>query len=272
MRGARATIVMLVFNQLEVTRACFDSLADTAEPFELIVVDNGSTDGTSAFLESFRPPYPFRFERNAENQPIIATFNRAWRLATTEFVCLMHNDTEMLDRFWLSRLLAALAEPRAGLAGLYGAKRFRTDGRAVGRTIVHSLVEGPTVRSPWEEVVFVDAVCMCIRRDLLERVGGLDEAYGFYHGLDRDLSFAVQEAGYRCFVVHAPFRHRGGATWSRGFADVPALAQAELRARTAVFDRFLAKYGHRLPADARTRGRRLADWVRTRLGRAGASG
>jgi len=262
--------VMSVFNGLEVTRACLDSLADTTEPFELVVVDNGSTDGTAAFLAGFHPPYPFHPERNAENRPVIATLNGAWRRATTEFVCMLHNDTEMLDRFWLSRLLAALAEPRAGLAGLYGAKRFRKNGRAVGRTIVHSLAEGPTVRPPWEEVVFVDSVCMCARRDLLERVGGFDEAYGFYHGLDRDLSFAVRESGYRCFVVHAPFRHHGGATRARSFGEAPDRARADLHARAAVFERFVAKYGHRLPADARPPRRRLTDWVRAKLCRTGA--
>jgi glycosyltransferase involved in cell wall biosynthesis len=216
MTVARVTIVMSVFNGLELTRACLDSLAGGVEPFELVVVDNGSTDGTAGFLASRRPPYPLHLDRNAENRPVIATLNRAWRRATTEFVCVLHNDTEMLDRFWLSRLLAVLAEPRAGLAGLYGAKRLRKNGRAVGRTIVHSLAEGPTVRPPWEEVVFVDSVCMCAR------------------------------------------------------GEAPEGARADLRARAAVFERFIAKYGHRLPADARPQRRRVVDWVRATLHRTGA--
>ena len=113
---------------------------------------------------------------------MIAALNRAWRLTDTEFVCLIHNDTEMVEPAWLSRLLAALAEPQAGLAGLYGAKRLRASGRLVGRTIVHSLLPQPTVKAPWEDVAFVDAVCLCLSRRLLEAVGGLDEGYGFYHG------------------------------------------------------------------------------------------
>ena len=264
----RVTIVMSVFNSLDLTRACLDSLGRTTEPFELIVVDNGSTDGTPAFLEEFAPPYPFLRERNAENRSVIATLNRAWRRATTEFVCMLHNDTEMLDLAWLSRLLRVLAEPRAGLAGLYGAKRFRKNGRAVGRTIVHSLAEGPIVRAPWEEVFFVDSVCMCLRRALLEQVGGFDEGYGFYHGLDRDLSFAVREAGYRCFVVRAPFLHRGGATRTRAFDE--SREREDVRVRAAVIDRFVGKYGHRLPADARSPRERLADWLRAKLVPAGA--
>ena len=109
-------------------------------------MDNGSSDGTREFFERFAYPYPLTFTRNPTNDNVIATLNRAWRLADTEFVCLLHNDTEMVEPAWLSRLLAALAEPGAGLAGLYGAKRLRADGRLVGRTIVHSLLPRPTVR------------------------------------------------------------------------------------------------------------------------------
>ena len=93
---------------------------------------------------------------------------------------MLHNDTEMLEPEWLSRLLAALHEPDVGLSGLYGVKRLRRSGRFVGRTIVHSLAHGPTVRPPWEDVAVIDAVCMCLSRELIESVGGLDEQYGFF--------------------------------------------------------------------------------------------
>jgi len=177
--GARVTIAMSVFNQLALTRACLESLRATTEPFRLVVIDNGSTDDTARVFERFEYPYPLRFERNGENRPVIATLNRAWRLAETDYVCVLHNDTELVEPEWLARLVAALAEPGAGLAGLYGVKRLRRSGRYVGRTIVHSLAEGPTVRPPWEEVAVVDSVCMCLSRALLEEVGGFDEGYGF---------------------------------------------------------------------------------------------
>ncbi len=102
----RVTLVMSVFNQLALTRACFESLRASREPFRLVVIDNGSTDGTAEFFARFPYPYPLRFERNAANQSVLATYNRAWRLADTEFICLLHNDTEMLEPGWLERLLA----------------------------------------------------------------------------------------------------------------------------------------------------------------------
>ncbi len=266
---ARVSLVMCVHDQLALTRACLDSLRATTEPFELVLLDNGSTDGTRAFFERFAYAFPLHYRRSEENEPVIAQLNRGWRLAGTDVVCLLHNDTEMLDPGWLGRLLAALAEPAVGLAGLYGAKRVRRDGRLVGRTIVHSLAERPTVRPPWEEVAFVDAVCLCLPRDLLEAVGGLDEGYGFLHGLDRELSFAVRERGRRCVVVHAPFHHLGGGTRTRDFAANPEREQQDRVARDRAFARFTARWRHRLPADVRPLSRRLGDWGRDKLGLGG---
>jgi GT2 family glycosyltransferase len=256
---------MCVFNGLEDTRRCLDSLRATTEPFRLVVMDNGSTDGTREFFERGAYPFPLAYARSQANDGVIAALNRAWRLADTEVLCFLHNDTEMVEPGWLARLLAALSEPGAGLAGLYGAKRLRADGRAVGRTIVHSLAPTPTVSAPWEDVAFVDSVCMCLRRDLMEAIGGFDEGYGFYHGHDRDLSLAVRERGRRCLVVHAPFRHHGGATRTREFAADPERAPRDLALRDAALARFARKYGHRLPCDVRSVRARVGEWMRARL-------
>ena len=258
--GARVTIAMSVFNQLALTRACLESLRATTEPFRLVVIDNGSTDDTARVFERFEYPYPLRFERNGENRPVIATLNRAWRLAETDYVCVLHNDTELVEPEWLARLVAALAEPGAGLAGLYGVKRLRRSGRYVGRTIVHSLAEGPTVRPPWEEVAVVDSVCMCLPRALLEEVGGFDEGYGFYHGLDRDLSFAVRERGRRCLVVRAPFVHHGGANEQVMLMveQIGTPAKAEAWIRKALADKVrVMGFGHRVYRVADPRARHL---------------
>jgi GT2 family glycosyltransferase len=262
----RVTLVMSVYNQLELTRACMERLARTTEPFRLVVIDNGSSDGTPGFFGDFPHPYPLRFERNPTNMSVIATLNRAWRLAETDYLCFLHNDTEMVEPEWLARLLSAVTAPDVGLAGLYGIKRLRRNGRYVGRTIVHSLAEGPTVRRPWEEVAVVDSVVMCLSRRLMEAVGGFDEGYGFYHGLDRDLSFAVRERGHRCVVVHAPFVHRGGATRTREFRAEPARERADLTLRRAVLERFVDKYRHRLPCDVRPVGERASAFLREKLG------
>src|SRR5207244_7100035 len=62
------------------TRACFESLRASREPFRLVVIDNGSTDGTAEFFARFPYPYPLRFERNAANQSVLATDRKSTRL------------------------------------------------------------------------------------------------------------------------------------------------------------------------------------------------
>src|SRR5688500_6623859 len=201
---------MVVHGGLAVTRACLDSLRATTEPFVLAVVDNGSPDETPRLFRDFPYPFPLSYHRNPGNASVLAAYNQAWRLADTEYACLIHHDTETPEPAWLARLLAPHALLEAGLTGLYGARRVRRDGRYAGRSIVHSLAEGPTVRAPHEEVAVVDGVCLCLRRRLLEEVGGIDEEYGFFHGYDRDLSFAVRETGRRGVSVRAPVRAAGG--------------------------------------------------------------
>jgi GT2 family glycosyltransferase len=86
-------------------------------------------------------------------------------------------------------------------------------------------------------------------------VGGFDEGYGFLHGYDRDLSFAVREAGWRCAVVDAPFVHHGGGT--RTGAGAPFRSDEDLQQRRAALRRFATKWRHRLPSDVRTPWRRV---------------
>jgi GT2 family glycosyltransferase len=257
----RVTVAMVVHGALAATRACLESLRGTTEPFVLAVVDNGSPDDTPRFFREFSYPFPLRYQRNPDNASVLVAYNQAWRLAATEFVCLIHNDTEMPEPAWLERLLAPHELPGTGLTGLYGAKRVRRDGRFAGKSIVHSLADGPTVRAPYEEVAIVDGVCLCLRRQLLEEVGGFDEGYGFFHGYDRDLSFTIRETGRRCLVVRAPFRHAGGATRTREFDARPDVGSRDLESRRSATARFARKFAHRLPCDVRSIRTRLADWV-----------
>jgi len=248
--------VLVVWNQLGLTRACLESLRASTTPFELCVIDNGSTDGTAEWFDAFPHPLRLTYHRNDRNVGLIAALNQAARLVKSEVLCFLHNDTEMRDARWLERLLAALASSRRfGLVGLYGARRLRRDGRYVGRTIVHALEGRETLDEDVMEVAVVDGVCLCLRRELLEEVGGFDEGYGFFHGYDRDLSLAVREAGWRCAVVHAPFVHRGGGT--RTGAGAPFRSDEDMEQRRAALRRFATKWRHRLPSDVRGRWRRV---------------
>jgi len=99
----------------------------------------------------------------------------------------------------------------------------------------------------------------------MRSIGGLDEGYGFYHGIDRDLSLAVVDRGLRCLIVHAPFWHHGGKTRTRGFDADPSLERADRARRDSALIRFAGKYRHRLPCDVRPPRERVRDWFKARM-------
>jgi GT2 family glycosyltransferase len=253
-------VVLVVHEHLALTRACVASLRAGPTPFELCVVDNASTDGTEAWARGAGAAA--RYLRNPDNVGLIRALNQGAALARGRVLCFLHNDTEMQTPDGLGRLAAALEDPRVGLAGLYGARRVRRDGRYAGRSIVTSLSGLGRLGAPTVEVAGVDGVCLALRRETFEAVGGFDEGYGFFHGYDRDLSFAVRERGLRCVVVDAPFRHHGGGT--RTGAGAPRAPERDLAERREALGRFARKWRHRLPADVRGPAARLGDWLRRR--------
>src|SRR3972149_1338974 len=76
---SRVSLVMAVFNQLSLTRACLESLRPTTVTFDLVVVDNGSTDGTAEFLRAFPYPFSFRAPPNQGNLGLIRALNQGGR-------------------------------------------------------------------------------------------------------------------------------------------------------------------------------------------------
>jgi GT2 family glycosyltransferase len=261
------SVVLVVHNQLDLTLTCLETLRQTTRHFELCVVDNASSDGTRSYFGSWSGEPQLRYQRNAENVGLIRALNQGAAMAQGNGICFLHNDTQILDPHWLRKLEAGVDDgSKVGLAGLYGARAVHRNGSYVGRTIVHCLAEGSVMRSPVMEVAAVDGACLFIPRAVLAEIGGFDEGYGFFHGYDRDLSFAVRATDRRCVVVRSRFIHRGGGT--RTGPGAPVSAAIDLAQRREVMARFVRKWGHALPADVRSVRERLADRLRLVLSRA----
>lgn len=208
MRGV--SIVILTWNGLSYTRACLESLRPTLPDaalvqgrIEVIVVDNGSTDGTAAYLEGI--PW-VRLVCNGTNEGFTRGNNRAIRLARSDHdIVLLNNDIVVTTADWLSRLQeTAYSDPAIGVVGcrlrrpngiLQHAGTYIYPETCWGQQIgggERDVGQYATVRDV-EGVVFA---CCYIKRAVLDRIGLLDERYVSYFE-DTDYCLRAREAGFR---------------------------------------------------------------------------
>ena len=210
------SVIVPVFNQLAYTRQCLERLflssQSLADRIELIVVDNGSADGTGEYLKTLMPR--IRVVRHQENLGFAKGCNSGARVANGNYLVFLNNDTEPCNG-WLEALLTIFETNLK--VGIVGSKLLFPDG-----TIQHAGVA--IVRDPYlpaelspchigyqrkdspeynqtMECLAVTGACCMIERWLFVQAGGFDE--GYWNGFeDIDLCFKVHKAGYG--VVYQP--------------------------------------------------------------------
>ena len=215
------SIIIPVFNQLSFTKQCLQSIVEHTRdtPFEIVVVDNGSSDGTSEFLASFaRDHANTKVISFDSNRGYAEANNEGAKISSGTYFAFLNNDTIVTDG-WLKALFDTSSRDRAGLVGaklLYPKwNRINHAGYVYdgSRSLFYLIYElyNPTLEAVNKEREFqaVLGACMFIKRDLFTAIGG------FTHiGLeDIDLCLRVREAGYR--VLYSPksvIYHYGSVT------------------------------------------------------------
>ena len=241
--------MILCCNQLESTRPCLESvLRWTRPPYELLLVDNGSTDGTAGYLEDVRArPGPDRVEviRNATNRGFPAGCNQGIELARGRYLVLLNNDTVVTEG-WLDGLVARAIHdwPNVGMVGAVSnsaAPPQQVNADYDARTL--DGLESFAARRRREfagraiRVERLTGFCLLIRREVLDRVGRLDERYGLGFFDDDDLCVRAREAGFHLMLALDVFVHHHG---SRTFAALGIDCRRQLEEN---FGRFREKWG-----------------------------
>ena len=214
----RATIVIPTWNQAGLLAATLRSLrTQTFQDFEIVVVDNGSRDGTAAMLA--RDFSEVRLLALDENLGFGPATNAGLRAATGEILVCLNNDVEC-EPGWLAALVAALDRmPQVGSVAskMMDAKRPGTiDAAGDAMSLVAWGVgrgEPDAARfNVGREVLSACAGAAAYRRAVFERVGWFDESY-FAWFEDVDLGIRAQLAGFRCWYEPAAVvYHHGSAT------------------------------------------------------------
>ncbi len=242
----RVSIVMLTFNRLDMTRRALSSLrASTRQPYELIVVDNGSTDGTSTYLQEIEQQGGYVL-RNPTNRGVAAGWNQGLRVAKGDCLMVLNNDI-IVAGDWLERMThAAHQVPRAGLVGcrttkVGGPQALLPDYQDLRDFPLFARRYAALADGSWFELTRVVAVALLWRRHVYERVGSFDERFFPASFEDDDYSMRSIAAGFRNIVANDVFIHHEGSASHASNQILPTEVQSDNRRR------FLEKWGAAAP-------------------------
>jgi GT2 family glycosyltransferase len=258
-RGAkRVSIVIVTFNGLVFTKLCLESvLSNTDYPnYEIIVLDNGSDDGTADYLRELeRQQQCLRVVFHGRNLGFAAANNHGLRLATGDVFVLLNNDT-LVPPGWLSRLLRRLEDPAIGLVGPVTNRAgneaqievpYSTYGEFLQFADGHSQAH----HGKHFDIRMLAMFCVALRRDLYERVGSLDERFGLGLFEDDDYAMRVRKGGYRVVCAEDAFVHHFGQAslgWLAGAGKYGELFHANRRLWEEKWQTTWHPYGRRATA------------------------
>jgi len=205
------SIVIPVHNCVDLTRQCLAAVKDNTDgiPYEVVVVDDGSTDGTAEFLAELKPP--FRSISNDGNLGFARSCNAGAWATTGEYVLFLNNDTVPLPG-WLLPMIECMQEHRK--AGIVGSKLLYPD----KDLIQHAGLAFDERKDPYHiyrclpsdfpevnlerECQAVTGACFLVRRSLFTALDGFDVV--FRNGLeDVDFCLRARERGYEVWYCPA---------------------------------------------------------------------
>ena len=256
MQRRPVVITILSWNKLGLLKDCVTAIQRHTEyPHTICVVDQGSTDGTKGYLD--RLGDRVTTITLDENIGFVKGNNLVMDRFRDHDVVLLNNDTRV-HRGWLTALAdRAYSAPEVGIVG---AKLVYPDGRlqeaggeifqdASGRNIGKMDDPERSIYNQVREVNYCSAACLYVKRDVLDRVGYLDERYHPAYWEDTDLCFAAAQAGFA--VLYEPaavVTHLEGGTAGKG---------AEQQSRSRALQetnrpKFATKWGEVLKTKRRT--------------------
>jgi GT2 family glycosyltransferase len=234
-----ATIIIVTYNGLhETTVPCLESiLRQTASvDFEIVVVDNASSDGTPDYLRQAA-------ERSPRIRPILNKTNRGFaggnnlgiRAAHGTYLVLLNSDTRVTEG-WLDKLLAPLRKDAT--IGLIGpvSNEVGNEQRIFTKGISPEEITAEGKR--WCDASIGDMFltnrlgffCVALPREVFAKVGPLDESFGLGFYEDDDYCIRVQQAGYRLVCREDVFiYHKGSATFPRMSEETHTLMKRNKR-------------------------------------------
>lgn len=226
----KVSFIIPLYNCLHLTQAMLASLRETLPPgldCEIILVDDGSTDGTRDWLKNL--PSPCRAVLHEKNLGFAAACNHGAATATGEFLFFLNNDLIPLPR-WLEPMLAVF--DRFPASGLVGNVQLNAATGTVDHTGIFFNHQGKpahrtdlSVTTRWfgwpayREIDALTGACFGLRRSAWQQLGGFDEAY-LNGSEDIDLALRASTAGLHHYIaLGSVVRHHISSSAGRNLRD-----------------------------------------------------
>jgi GT2 family glycosyltransferase len=214
------SIIIVNWNGRELTENCIESILLTdrerieKKEFEIIVIDNGSTDGSIEYLKSYSRPV--KLIRNEQNIGYAPACNQGMKEASGRYVLLLGNDTVILDEA-LDKCVKFLDENNS--CGAVGCKLLNPDGTAQNNckkfpkfingfytylsldNLNHDYDMDWFKYDETREVEQISATFLMIRKTLAEKIGYFDESYNIMYN-DVDLCKRIWQTGLKIYFLH----------------------------------------------------------------------
>ena len=210
------SIILVTFNGLEATKNCIESIHKyTNISYELIIVDNGSTDGTLEYIDSLSNAKTIH---NQKNLGFSAANNIGIKNSKGDYILLLNNDT-IVTEGWLNGLLRAInLAPEVGLAGpktnwVFSSSQIVDSPKYKSQAELQTYAKGFTNQHKNEYLLTNEILvgfCLLIKKEVIDKIGLLDERFGNGNFEDDDYCLRARLAGYEKIVAGDVFIHHEG--------------------------------------------------------------